>query len=68
MRTTKWENLVLLSESGLNLLFPEVFSCMRTLKGISWAYNKVELQHRVMDVCYFLLMDPGYLPGCVMWL
>lgn len=52
VRTTKWGNLVLLSESGLNLLV-EAYSCIRTLKDTSGAYNKVELQHRAVYVYYF---------------
>lgn len=51
VRTTKWGNLVLLSESGLNLLVLEVFSCIRTLKDTSRAYDKVELQHRAVYIC-----------------
>lgn len=52
VRTTKWGNLILLSEPGLTLLV-EVFSCIRTLKYTSWAYDKVELQHRAVEVCCF---------------
>lgn len=50
--TTKWEYILLLSESRLDLPF-EVFSCIRTSKDTSWAYNRVELQHRAVNVLYF---------------
>jgi len=66
VRTTKWGNLVLLSESGLNFLV-EIFSCIRTLEDSPWAHDIVKLPRRAVDVRSFkwsVQVAPGCWPGC----